>query len=48
MITLKLNKDEAQQVLDALVKEPYVEVFRLVNKIQAQSAEQIENKEDLE
>ena len=43
MITLELTKDEAQIVLNALVKEPYLQVYELIEKIQKQSSEQMEN-----
>lgn len=43
-LTFKLTKEEAQQVLDVLVKEPYVTVFNVVNKIQAQANEQMKEK----
>lgn len=35
-----LNEQEAQKILDVLVKEPYGEVFKLVDKIQNQAFEQ--------
>lgn len=41
-LTLKLSKEEAQKVLDALVKEPYVVVNDVINKIQQQASEQME------
>lgn len=41
-ITLKLSQEQAQRVLNALVKEPYVEVVEVVDTIQRQAAEQIE------
>ena len=40
-IKLILNEQEAQMILDALVKEPYLKVFNVVNKIQDQAMEQM-------
>jgi hypothetical protein len=37
---LKLSEQEAQKVLDALVKEPYAEVVDVINNIQQQAVEQ--------
>ena len=42
MITLELTKEEAQIVLNALVKEPYLQVYELIDNIQNQSSEQME------
>ena len=42
MITLELTKEEAQIVLNALVKEPYLQVYELIDNIQNQSSEQLE------
>lgn len=42
MITLELTKDEAQMILNALVKEPYLQVYELIENIQKQSSEQLE------
>lgn len=42
MITLELTEDEAQMILNALVKEPYLQVYELIEKIQKQSSEQME------
>lgn len=38
--TLKLNEQEAQQVLNTLIKEPYFEVVDVINTIQQQAVEQ--------
>ncbi|MFE8697987.1 hypothetical protein ACFYKT_16720 [Cytobacillus sp. FJAT-53684] len=38
--TFKLTEAEAQKVLDALIKEPYITVVDVVNKIQEQASEQ--------
>lgn len=43
--TLKLNEQEAQQVLNALIKEPYGEVVDVINNIQKQAVEQRQNQE---
>lgn len=40
-LTLKLSEQEAQLVLDALVKEPYISVVDVINKIQQQASEQM-------
>jgi len=42
MITLELSKEEAQIILNALVKEPYLQVYELIVNIQNQSSEQLE------
>ena len=42
MINLELTKEEAQIVLNALVKEPYLQVYELIDNIQNQSSEQLE------
>lgn len=39
--TLKLTQEEAQIVLNALVKEPYLNVVDVINKIQQQASEQV-------
>lgn len=38
--TFKLNEQDAQKVLNALVKEPYGDVVDVINKIQQQAVEQ--------
>ena len=43
---LKLSEQEAQQVLNALIKEPYFEVVDVINKIQQQASEQMESQID--
>lgn len=45
MITLELSKDEAQMILNALVKEPYLQVYELIDNIQKQSSEQLEKEQ---
>lgn len=45
MINLELTQDEAQIILNALIKEPYNVVFELINNIQEQASEQMK-KED--
>ena len=47
MITLELTEGEAQIILNALVKEPYINVVDLINKIQNQASEQIQEKDYL-
>lgn len=44
-LTLKLTDQEAQTVLNALVKEPYLTVVDVINKIQQQASEQINQEE---
>lgn len=44
-LTLKLTEQEAQIVLNALVKEPYSVVVDVVNKIQLQATEQMKQEE---
>lgn len=38
--TFKLTEDQAQKMLNALVKEPYGEVVEVINSIQQQASEQ--------
>lgn len=45
MITLELSKEEAQSILNVLVKEPYINVVDLINKIQHQASEQMQEKD---
>lgn len=45
MITLKLTVDEAQMILNALAKEPYLQVYELIDNIQNQSSEQLEKEQ---
>lgn len=40
-LTFSLTHDEAQVVINALVKEPYLEVFDLISKIQSQASKQM-------
>lgn len=42
---LKLTEEEAQKVLNALVKEPYGEVVDVINTIQQQAVEQRQEQE---
>lgn len=42
-LTLSLTLPEINQILDALGKRPYEEVFQLVSKIQQQAQGQIQN-----
>lgn len=46
-LTLKLTEQEAQTVLNALVKEPYLSVVEVVNKIQQQASEQMNKREEI-
>ena len=46
MLNLKLTEEEAQKVLDALIKQPYVEVVDVINKIQEQASEQMQVNEE--
>lgn len=45
VITLELTQEETNQVLLALAKLPYREVFALIAKIQEQGNKQIEEKQ---
>lgn len=45
-LSLKLTEQEAQVVLNALVKEPYLSVVDVINKIQQQASEQMKKQED--
>lgn len=40
-LVFKLSRQEAQIVLDALTKEPYIAVVDLINKVQEQASEQM-------
>jgi hypothetical protein len=44
-LTFKLSEQEAQVVLNALVKEPYITVVDVINKIQQQANEQIKQED---
>lgn len=41
----EFTEQEAQKILSALIKEPYIEVADVINKMQAQAAEQMQEKE---
>lgn len=41
-LTLKLSQVEAQNILNVLAKEPYIQVVDLINKIQEQASEQMQ------
>ncbi len=36
-----LEVEEVNQILDALSQQPYIRVFKLINKIQAQATQQL-------
>ncbi|QIW88703.1 hypothetical protein P59_106 [Bacillus phage P59] len=40
-LNFKLTQDEAQKILDVLVKEPYIDVFNLIDKMKVQADEQV-------
>lgn len=42
--TFKLSEQDAQTVLNALTKEPYIVVVDVVNKLQQQANEQMQEK----
>ena len=42
MLQLNLTEEQAQKVLNALVKEPYIDVVDTINAIQQQASEQID------
>ena len=44
-LTFKLTQEEAQSILNVLVKEPYVSVVDVINKIQLQASEQMKKEE---
>ena len=44
-LTFKLTEQEAQIMLNALIKEPYLAVVDLINKIQQQASEQMQQDE---
>ena len=46
MINLELTQDEAQMILNALAKEPYIEVVDIINKIQLQASGQMKSQID--
>jgi hypothetical protein len=41
ILTFEFSKDETQKILDSLAKEPYIDVFELINKIQKQASDQL-------
>ena len=41
LITIELSQDEVNQILFALAKKPYEEVFELIAKIREQANKQI-------
>lgn len=43
-LTFKVSEQEAQIILNALIKEPYLNVVDVVNKIQKQAIEQMQPK----
>lgn len=44
--TFKFTQQDAQKVLNALIKEPYVEVVDVINNIQQQAVEQRKDSEE--
>lgn len=42
MLEFKLTEEQAQKVLNALVKEPYIEVVDTIDSIQKQANEQMQ------
>lgn len=42
-LNFNLTEQEAQIILNALIKEPYIQVVEVVNKIQLQASEQIKD-----
>lgn len=44
-LIFKLTEQESQTVLNALVKEPYLTVADVINKIQLQASEQMKKEE---
>ena len=43
-ISINLTIEEVNQILESLGQRPYVEVFQLINKIQAQAEAQVQAK----
>lgn len=43
-ISINLTIEEVNQILESLGQRPYVEVFQLINKIQAQAEAQLQAK----
>ena len=43
--TLKLTVQEINQLLQTLAKEPYIDVFEIISKIQTQVNEQLDKVE---
>jgi hypothetical protein len=43
-ISINLTIEEVNKILDSLGQRPYIEVFQLINKIQAQAEAQLEAK----
>jgi hypothetical protein len=44
-LSFKLTQQEAQTVVNALVKEPFIQVADVINKIQSQATEQMKKEE---
>lgn len=44
-LQLNLTVEDGQKILDCLIKEPYKDVYKLVNKIQEQAKEQVAESE---
>jgi hypothetical protein len=45
MLKFELTEQEAQLVLNALIKEPYMQVVEVIDKIQLQASEQMKQEE---
>ncbi|MEG4144670.1 hypothetical protein [Microcoleus sp. Pol12B5] len=43
-ISINLTIEEVNKILDSLGNRPYIEVFQLINKIQAQAEAQLQAK----
>lgn len=47
-MNFKFTEEEAQYILNCLVKEPYAEVAKLVDSLQSQASEQLNSKPEKE
>lgn len=46
--TFKLSEKDAQIILNALIKQPYIEVVDVINKVQEQASEQMQMVEKIQ
>ena len=47
-ITLKLSLEEVNKVIESLGRQPFIEVYKIIEKIHVQAKEQSSDKPDLQ